>query len=197
MKLFLKRGENRSFFFFFFFLNFLCMLLLHVCSLLSICFYFHTCIDVLFWVFQGRQVHFNQDLLPPFVTSELEVLVMEIKALLEGSRSSTNWASYESTSKEVQGCTQRTHPRVMGSSKFVEAHWAWSTWATKNRHLDSSSRRIRSRLRIGKKYFGSILEGLGCMAILGATFFPFMLSFVSFYMTLGVQPLLPYMSCVF
>jgi hypothetical protein len=56
------------------------------------------------------------------------------------------------------------------------------------------------------------------MAILGATFFPFMLSFVSFYMTLGlqlcfflgkygfilalirrvgVQPLLPYMSCVF
>ena len=47
---------------------------------------------------------------------------MEIKALLEGSRSSTNWASYESTSKEVQGCTQRTHPRVMGSSKFVEAY---------------------------------------------------------------------------
>ena len=79
MKLFLKRGENRSFFFL---INFLCMLLLHVCSLLSICFYFHTCIDVLFWVFQGRQVHFNQDLLPPFVTSELEVLVMEIKALL-------------------------------------------------------------------------------------------------------------------
>ena len=115
----------------------------------------------------------------------------------EGSRSSTNWASYESTSKEVQWCTQRTHPRVMGLSKFVEAHWAWSTRATKNRHLDSSSRRIRSRLRIGKKYFGSILQGSGCMAILGATFFPFMLSFVSFYMTLGVQPLLPYMSYVF
>ena len=35
------------------------------------------------------------------------------------------------------------------------------------------------------------------MAILGAIFFPFMLSFVSFYMTLGVQPLVPYMSCVF
>jgi hypothetical protein len=61
------------------------------------------------------------------------------------------------------------------------------------------------------------------MAILSVTFFPFMLSFVSFYMTLGVQlffpipafffrqvgfilvlirrvgvqPLLPYMSCVF
>ena len=66
-------------------------------------------------------------------------------------------------------------------------------WATKNRHLNSSSRRIRSRLRIGKKYFGSILEGSGCMAILGATFFPFFF----FYMTLGVQPLLPYMSCAF
>jgi hypothetical protein len=69
----------------------------------------------------------------------------------EGSRSSTNWAGYESTSKEVQWCAQRTHPRVMGSSKFVESHWAWSTWATKNCHLDSSSRRIRSKLRIGKK----------------------------------------------
>jgi hypothetical protein len=109
----------------------------------------------------------------------------------KGSRSSTNWAGYESMSKEVQGCTQRTHPRVMSSSKFVEAHWAWSTWATKNRHLDSSSRRIRSRLRIGKKYFGSILEGSDCMAILGATFFPFMLSFVSFYMTLGIQLFFP------
>jgi hypothetical protein len=53
-------------------------------------------------------------------------------------------------------------------------------WATKNRHLDSSSRRIRSRLRIGKKYFGPILEGSDCMAILGATFFPFMLSFILF-----------------
>jgi hypothetical protein len=29
------------------------------------------------------------------------------------------------------------------------------------------------------------------MAILGATFFPFMLSFVSFYMTLGVQLFFP------
>ena len=77
----------------------------------------------------------------------------------EGSRSSTNWSGYESTSKEVQGCTQRTHSRVMGSSKFVEAHWAWSTWATKNRHRDSSSRRIWWRLRIGKKYFRIILEG--------------------------------------
>ena len=90
----------------------------------------------------------------------------------EGSRSSTNWAGYESTSKEVQGCTQWTHPRVMGSNKFMEAHWAWSPWATKNRHLDSSSRKIQSRLRIGNKYFGSILEGSGCMAILGTTFFP-------------------------
>ena len=90
----------------------------------------------------------------------------------KGSRSSTNWANYESTSKEVQGYTQRTHLRVMGSSKFVKAHWAWSTWATKNRDLDSSSRRIRSRLRIGKKYFESILEGSGWMAILGTTFFP-------------------------
>jgi len=109
----------------------------------------------------------------------------------KGSRSSTNWAGYESTSKEVQECTQRTHPRVMGLSKFVEAHWAWSTWATKNCHLDSSSRRIRSRLRIGNKYFGSIQEGSDCMAILGATFFPFMLSFVSFYMTLGIQLFFP------
>ena len=76
----------------------------------------------------------------------------------KGPRSSTNWAGYESTSKEVQGCTQRTHSRIMGSSKFVEAQWAWSTWATKNRHLDSSSRRIQSRLRIGKKYFRIILQ---------------------------------------
>ena len=77
----------------------------------------------------------------------------------EGSRSSTNWAGYKSTSKQVQGCTQQTHSRVMGSSKFVEAHWAWSTWATTNHHLDSSSKRIRSMLRIGKKYFRIILEG--------------------------------------
>jgi hypothetical protein len=33
---------------------------------------------------------------------------------------------------------------------------------------------------IGKKYFGSILEGLDCVAILGAILFPFMLSFISF-----------------
>ena len=33
-------------------------------------------------------------------------------------------SGYEGTSKEVQGCTQRTHSRVMGSSKFVEAHLA-------------------------------------------------------------------------
>jgi hypothetical protein len=33
-----------------------------------------------------------------------------------------HWAGYEGTSKEVQGCTQRTHSRVMGSSKFMEAH---------------------------------------------------------------------------
>jgi hypothetical protein len=46
---------------------------------------------------------------------------------------------------------------------------------------------IRSRLRIGKKHFGFSLEGSDCMAILGATFFPFMLSFVSFHMTLEVQ----------
>jgi hypothetical protein len=115
----------------------------------------------------------------------------------EGSRSSTNWAGYESTSKEVQGCTQRTHPRVMGSCKFVEAHWAWFTWVTKNRHLDSNSRRIRSRLRIDKKYFGSILEGSDCMAILGPTLFPFMLSFVSFYMTLGVQLFFPILASLF
>ena len=78
-----------------------------------------------------------------FFWNSLPRVVMEIKALLEGSRSSTNWASYESTSKEVQGCTQRTHPRVMGSSKFVEAHWAWSTWATKNCHLKIGWKRMR------------------------------------------------------
>jgi hypothetical protein len=38
----------------------------------------------------------------------------------KGPRSSTNWAGYESTSKEVQGCTQRAHSRVMGSRKFDE-----------------------------------------------------------------------------
>jgi hypothetical protein len=70
-------------------------------------------------------------------------------------------------------------------------------WATKNRHLDSSSRRIRSRLRIDKKYFGSILEGSDCMAILGATLFPFMLSFISFYMTLGVQLFFPILAVFF
>jgi hypothetical protein len=67
----------------------------------------------------------------------------------------------------------------------------------KERHLDSSSRRIRSRLKIGKKYFGSIMEGSDCMAILGATFFPFMLSFVSFYTALGVQLLFPILASFF
>ena len=94
---------------------------------------------------------FSQDLL-----HERDNMWWRSRHRFKGSRSSTNWADYESTSKEVQGCTQRTHPRVMGSSTFVEAHWAWSTWATKNRQLDSSSRRIRSRLRIGMKYFGSM-----------------------------------------
>jgi hypothetical protein len=52
-------------------------------------------------------------------------------------------------------------------------------WATKNRHLDSSSRRIRSRLRIGKKYFGSILEGSDCKAIIVVQlFFPILASFL-------------------
>ena len=87
------------------------------------------------------------------------VLWLRSKHHFKGPRSSTNWAGYESTSKEVQGCTKRTHSRVMSSSKFVEAQWAWSTWATKNRYLDSSSRRIQSRLRIGKMYFRIILEG--------------------------------------
>ena len=67
----------------------------------------------------------------------------------------------------------------MGSSKFVEAY----------EHDPRGQQKIITLIQV--------LEGLGCMAILGATFFPFMLSFVSFYMTLGVQPLLPYMSCVF
>jgi hypothetical protein len=35
------------------------------------------------------------------------------------------------------------------------------------------------------------------MAILGATFFPFMLSFVSFYMTLGVQLFFPILASFF
>jgi hypothetical protein len=35
------------------------------------------------------------------------------------------------------------------------------------------------------------------MAILGATFFPFMLSFVSFYMTLGVQLFFPVLGSFF
>ena len=35
------------------------------------------------------------------------------------------------------------------------------------------------------------------MAILGATFFPFMLSFVSFYMTLGVQLFFPILASLF
>jgi hypothetical protein len=52
-------------------------------------------------------------------------------------------------------------------------------------------------LRIGKKYFGYILEGSDCMAILGTTFFPFMLSFVSFYMTLGVQLFFPILASFF
>ena len=63
-------------------------------------------------------------------------------------------------------------------------------WATKNRHLDSSSRRIQSRLRIGNKYFGTILERFDCIDILGATF-------ISFYVVLYFLSILPYMSCVF
>ena len=35
------------------------------------------------------------------------------------------------------------------------------------------------------------------MAILGATFFPFMLSFFSFYMTLGVQLFFPILASLF
>ena len=50
------------------------LLLLHICYLLFICLYFHTCINVLFWVFQERKVHSDQDLLPFLVTFGLEVL---------------------------------------------------------------------------------------------------------------------------
>ena len=39
-----------------------------------ICLYFHTCIDVLFWVFHERQVHSDQDLLPLIATFKLGVL---------------------------------------------------------------------------------------------------------------------------
>jgi hypothetical protein len=49
----------------------------------------------------------------------------------------------------------------------------------KESHLDSSSRRIRSRLRIGKKWFGSIREGSDCKAIIGVQiFFPILAYFL-------------------
>ena len=86
-----KRGENKSFFFFFFLSNLggelvyifviccycisiICFWFHICCYLLFICLYFHTCSDVLFWVFQERHVHFDQDLLPLLVTSSLGVL---------------------------------------------------------------------------------------------------------------------------
>ena len=47
--------------------------LLSLWFILFIFFYFHTCIDVLFWVFQERHVHSDQDLLPLLATIALEV----------------------------------------------------------------------------------------------------------------------------
>ena len=91
MKLFLKRRENKSFYFLFFYYvsnlggELVCMfylLLLHICYLLFICLYFHTCIDVLFWVFQERQVYSNQDLLPLLATFGLEVLDWNLWCIL-------------------------------------------------------------------------------------------------------------------
>ena len=42
--------------------------------LLFLCLSFHTCVDVFFWVFQERQEHSNQYLLPLLATSRLWVL---------------------------------------------------------------------------------------------------------------------------
>ena len=83
MKLFLKGGENKVFFFNYFFIWYL--LLLHICYLLFICLYFRPCSDVLFWVFQERQVHSDQDLLSLIVTCRLGVLDWDLWC---------NWAYY-------------------------------------------------------------------------------------------------------
>ena len=47
---------------------------MYIYYLLFIYLYFHTCIDVLLWVFQERQVYSNLDLLPLLATSRLGVL---------------------------------------------------------------------------------------------------------------------------
>ena len=68
------------------FLTVFYLLLLHICySFLFICLYFHTCGDVHFWVFQERQVHFDQNLLPLQATFRFEVLDWDLWC---------NWAFY-------------------------------------------------------------------------------------------------------
>ena len=68
-----------------------CMFIFAVAYLLSwwfilfICLYFHTCVDVLFWVFQKRQIHSDQHLLHLFATFGLEVLDWSLWC---------NWAYY-------------------------------------------------------------------------------------------------------
>ena len=47
---------------------------------------------------------------------------MEIKAPLQRISFKYQLGRLQEQSKEVQGCIQRTHPRVMGSSKLMEAH---------------------------------------------------------------------------
>ena len=67
-------------------MKFFCyFLLLHICYVLFIYLYCHTCGDVLFWVFQERQVHSNQDLLSFIATSRLGVLDLDLWY---------NWAYY-------------------------------------------------------------------------------------------------------
>ena len=50
------------------------LLMLYLLFIFFICLYFHTYGDVLFWVFQERQVHSDQDLRPLLATFRFEVI---------------------------------------------------------------------------------------------------------------------------
>ena len=56
-----------------------------LCFILFICLSFHTYVDVFFWVFQERQVYFDQDLLTLLATFRLGVLDWDLWC---------NWAIY-------------------------------------------------------------------------------------------------------
>ena len=112
---------------------------MYIYYLLFIYLYFHTCIDVLLWVFQERQVYSNQDLLPLLATSKLGVLDWDLWYIFGHFIVYGHYVVCKFCHKLPKGEIVRIWVCSVGKSwqkvSFIELEW----WAFKSKTKNSSS----------------------------------------------------------